>query len=202
MITLSSSTINQQSSSSHGTYHLADNPNLFEIQRSNNFEFIISDFDSLNYAGSTETTTSKLVGGQELIRLAVSAASIPHFTQSAIEVKRGNNIIKYAGVPEFGDGKLTVIDYIGADTLSLLMAWQNLTYNVATEKVGLAESYKRSCTLIEYSPDYQVVREWKMFGCWISDIKEDDMDSERAEARKIEATIIYDHAQIDYDSVL
>lgn len=196
------STINQQSSSPVGSYHLADNPDLYEIQRSNNFEFVINNFDTLDLAGSTSATTSKLINGQEIIRLSVSASSVPHFKQSVIEVRRGNSVVKFAGTPTFDEGSLVVVDYIGADTKAYLMAWQNLSYNVTTEKVGLVQDYKRDCTLIEYSPDYQVVREWKLYGCWISGLSEDNYDNERNDSRKVTATIQYDHAAIDYSDIV
>ena len=78
------------------------------------------------------------------------------------------------------------------------MAWQNLSYNVITEKVGLVQDYKKNCTLIEYSPDYQVVRSWTLYGCWISGLSEDDFDSDNGNsARKVSATIQYDHAKLD-----
>ena len=35
-----------------GTYHLADNPQLYEPARSNNFEFIVMDIDELLRAGT------------------------------------------------------------------------------------------------------------------------------------------------------
>ena len=196
------STINQQSSSPVGSYHLADNPDLYEVQRSNNFEFVINNFDTLDLAGSTSATTSKLINGQEIIRLSVSASSVPHFKQSVIEVRRGNSVVKFAGTPTFDEGSLVVVDYIGADTKAYLMAWQNLSYNVTTEKVGLVQDYKRDCTLIEYSPDYQVVREWKLYGCWISGLSEDNYDNERNDSRKVTATIQYDHAAIDYSDIV
>ena len=189
------STIHQSSRDPIGTYHLADNPNLYEIQRSNNFEFIISDFDNLPPAGNL--TGDPLTNGQQIIRMSVSGSSVPHFSQEVISVRRGNSVIKFAGVPSFPDGRLIVNDYIGAATKEYLMAWQNLSYNVITEKVGLVQDYKKDCTLVEYSPDYQVVRSWKLYGCWISNIEEDSYDSDANGARRVTATIQYDHAQID-----
>ena len=150
------STVDVSSNFAIGTYNLADNPNLYEIARSNNFEFLISDFDNLQPASSNDSNMTKLQKGQEIIRMSVTRASVPHFTQEVIQVRRGNNLLKYAGVPTFGEGSLIVNDYIGAGTKDYLMAWQNLSYNVITEKVGLVQDYKKNCTLIEYSPDYQV----------------------------------------------
>ena len=178
------STVDVSSNFAIGTYNLADNPNLYEIARSNNFEFIISDFDNL----------------QPAIIMSVTRASVPHFTQDVIRVRRGNNEIKYAGVPSFGEGSLVVNDYIGAGTKDYLMAWQNHSYNVITEKVGLVQDYKKNCTLIEYSPDYQVVRSWTLYGCWISGLSEDDFDSDNGNStRRVTATIQYDHAKLDAD---
>ena len=177
-----------------GTYHLANNPNIYEIQRTNNFEFVVSDIDGILRAGSL---TSTYANAQEVIRMSVVSCPIPHFSQNAIEVKRGNTTLKYAGVPTFQAGQLTLNDYIGADTAGVLEAWQNLSYNVKTEKVGLASDYKKDCYLIEYSPDYQPVRRWIMRGCWVSGLQEDDMNNESNQKKTVRATIEYDRAELD-----
>lgn len=192
------STINQQASNAIGTYHLADNPNLYEIQRSNNFEFIVTGLDNILRPGVVgDENNARINNAQEVIRLSVTRCPIPHFSQQPISVRRGNSELKYAGVPTFSSGTLEVNDFIGADTKSVLMAWQNLSYNVATEKVGLMQDYKKQCTLIEYSPDYQIVRQWKLYGCWISGIQEGDYSSDDNSKHTITATIEYDKAQID-----
>jgi len=193
------STIADKASTAIGTYHLADNPNLYEIQRSNNFEFIVDvSLNGVRKAGTVGTEESATIpNAQEIIRLSVTSAPIPHFSQNAIELRRGNSMLKYAGVPTFASGSIVVNDFIGADTKAVLMAWQNLSYNVMTEKVGLASDYKKDCTLVEYSPDYQVVRKWKLHGCWISALQEDNYNSEANDKHTISATIEYDRAEID-----
>ena len=185
----------------HGTYHLADNPNLYEIQRTNNFEFDVMDINNILRAGMRDTSANRIANAQEILRMSVSSAAIPHFSQNPIEVKRGNSTLKYAGVPSFNEGSLTLIDYIGADTKAILMAWQNLSYNVQTEKVGLITDYKKDAYLIEYSPDMQIVRQWKLHGCWISNITEPEYSSEGNDKHTISVTIQYDRAEIDTSSV-
>ena len=185
----------------HGTYHLADNPNLYEIQRTNNFEFVVMDINNILRAGMRDTSANRIANAQEILRMSVSSAAIPHFSQNPIEVKRGNSTLKYAGVPSFNEGSLTLIDYIGADTKAILMAWQNLSYNVQTEKVGLITDYKKDAYLIEYSPDMQIVRQWKLHGCWISNITEPEYSSEGNDKHTISVTIQYDRAEIDTSSV-
>ena len=197
------STIAQRSDMPHGVYHLSENPNLFEIARNNNFEFIV-EFNKdgngrplLKAGMAGDETDAYIENGQELLRLSVNQSSIPHFTQRPIQVKRGNNTLNYAGVPEFANHTIQVIDFIGADAKEILMAWQNLSYNIDTEKVGLIKDYKKDCWLFEYSPDYQLVRKWKLFGCWISEIRESDFSADSNDKRQITVTIIYDKAKID-----
>ena len=197
------STINQSSASPTGTHHLAANTNLYEIQRTNNFEFIVTDIDGITKAGMLGgEVNGTIANAQEIIRLSVVESTIPHFSQPAIEVKRGNNTMKFAGVPTFEAGTLKLNDYIGAATKEVLMAWQNLSYNVVTEKVGLASDYKKDCYLVEYTPDYQKVRQWKMHGCWISKISEGSFNHEQNEKKQIDVTIEYDRAEIDVSDVI
>ena len=181
----------------YGTYTLADKINLYEIQRTNNFEFVISDLAGLLKSGFAESDSGVIrtpVNSQEIIRLSVVSSTVPSFSQRPIEVKRGNSILKYAGTPEFSSGTLVINDFVGIDTIEILQAWQNQSYNVRTEKVGLAIHYKKNCTLNEYSPDYQLVRSMTIYGCWIGDLTQDDFNNETNNKHTIRATIHYDKA--------
>ncbi len=196
-------TINQSSASPMGTYHMAANTNLYEIQRTNNFEFIVTDIDGIQRAGMIGgETNGSIANAQEIIRMAVAEASVPFFSQSPIEVKRGNSTMKFAGVPTFDAGSIKVIDYIGASAKEVLLAWQALSYNVVTEKVGLASDYKKDCYLVEYTPDYQKVRQWKMHGCWISKLSGGNFASETNDKMQIDVEIQYDKAELDTSDVV
>ena len=178
-----------------GAYHLADNPALYEPQRRNNFRFLITDIDGILRPGATgENDTDSLVNAQKYIDMAVVSQTVPTFTQSVIEIRRGNSVMKAAGIPTFNEGSLVVKDYIGADTKSILMAWQNLSYNVETEKVGRMSAYKKDCYLIEYDPDYKMVHQWLLKGCWISGIQMQEYTNESGDEQSITATIQYDKA--------
>ena len=104
--------------------------------------------------------------------------------------------MKAAGLPTFNDGSLVINDYIGADGKSVLMAWQNLSYNVDTQMVGYMSDYKKNCWLIEYDPQYKMVRQWVLYGCWVSGISQEDFDMENGGKRMITATIKYDYAKM------
>ena len=185
-----------------GTYHLAANPALYEPQRNNNIEFVVTDINNILRAGVNGTeANARIQNAQEILRMSVVKAPIPHFSQGTIEIRRGNNRIYAAGVPEFKAGQLVVNDFIGADTKAILMAWQNLSYNQANETVGSMSEYKKKCYLIEYTPDYKKVRQWVLYGCWISDITEDDYDNESNNKKQVQATITYDRGCIDYSDL-
>lgn len=180
-----------------GTYHLADNPTLYEPQRSNNFRFLCNLNGIIRAGFQGDESNATIANAQEILDFSVSQASVPHFSQSVITIKRGNTSMKFAGAIEFPEGTIAINDYIGADSKAILMAWQNLSGNVRTEKVGLAADYKRDAYLMEYTPDYQLVRSWVLKGCWISNISEDAYNSESNEKRLVTATIQYDRAYID-----
>ena len=167
-----------------GVYAFAERE--IEVQRNNNFEFVFVDnFNSANSSGENHA---------EVIRLSVNKSFIPHFSQDPLTVKRGNSEIKFAGVPKFGNGQITCIDYIGMDTLMALRAWQSKSYNVQTEKVGLVQDYKKNCQLYEYTPDGQTVRRFNLYGCWISSLDEEDLDHESNQIHRINVRIEYDKA--------
>lgn len=178
-----------------GSYHLADNPELYESQRDNNFEFIVTGIDNILRVGAEPGDTSpNIENASQTLRFSVVSSSVPMFSQEVLSIRRGNSIMKFAGAPTFSDGTLVVNDYIGADTKSALMAWQNLSYNVKTEKVGNMKDYKKMCYLCEYTPDYKLVRTWKMLGCWVSGLTESDFSMDSAGKKTISATISFDKA--------
>ena len=193
------STLHDRADMEHGAYNLATNPEYYEIQRGNNFEFCVYDLNGIEQAPGAVNQYA-VANAEEVIRLSVDGAPVPHFSQNPIEVQRGNTTIRYAGVPTFSGGDLTLNDYIGAGTLEALMAWQNKSFDVETEKVGLAKDYKKQCTLTEYTPTWQPVRQWRLFGCWISGISESAMSYSSNDKRQITATITYDYAKLEETS--
>ena len=196
------------SSNMTGSYHLAGNPELYELQRSNNFEFVVTGLGTMLtkdgrvntsfYRSGVTTNDDKTAldaaDAEDVIRLSVEKSSVPTFKQDVLEIRRGNSVMKFAGKPNFDNGSLTVRDFIGADTKSALMAWQNLSYNVVTQKVGQMKDYKKDCYLMEYTPDGQLVRTWTLKGCWISELSMGEFDQESMEKKTIVASIPYDYA--------
>ena len=176
-----------------GAYHLANAANdLYEPMRTNAFRFIVTDIDNLVRADSDDV----IKNAQELLEFSVVSFTVPTFTQEPIIIRRGNSVMKAAGIPSFNEGELVIKDYMGADGKSILLAWQNLSYNVKEQTIGLMSEYKKDCYLVEYSPDYsRIVRQWILHKCWVSGISQDAFNVEEGGERQLSATIQYDWAE-------
>ena len=184
-------------------YHLSTGTHrAYQPAKKNFFEFIVEDLDNLLKPGVEVDLAEEndyIRNGQEVIRLTVNKAPVPHFELNDIEIRKGNSIVHYAGTPTFNDGTLEVDDMIGAQSKAVLEAWQNLAYNVVTDKGGRAIDYKKNATLIEYTSDHVKVRSWRLIGCWIKNISEDDYDKTNDDLVRVQATILYDRAIPEID---
>ena len=184
-------------------YHLSTGTHrAYQPAKKNFFEFIVEDLDNLLKPGvevDLAEESDYIRNGQEVIRLTVNKAPVPHFELNDIEIRKGNSIVHYAGTPTFNDGTLEVDDMIGAQSKAVLEAWQNLAYNVVTDKGGRAIDYKKNATLIEYTSDHVKVRSWRLIGCWIKNISEDDYDKTNDDLVRVQGTIRYDRAIPEID---
>ena len=186
-------------SNSLSASHISTNLANYESARSGFFSLIVDDIDNIvsaAYAGETDAATAndKIAQAQETLKLNVVKAPVPHFTLGVNKYKRGNDTVTFAGTPEFESGNIVVDDVVGMDTKSILMAWQALAYNVHTRKGGRMKDYKKNATLVEYTQDFEQVRSWTLYGCWISNISESEFDKENDGKRQITAKIEYDRA--------
>ena len=195
-------------SNSLSAQHISTNLANYEAARTGFFSLIVADIDNIvsaTYTGNNPAeaaATDKLgLQTQEILKLNVVKAPVPHFSIKAEQYRRGNDVVKFAGVPDFKEGNIVVDDVVGMDTKSILMAWQNLAYNVHTRKGGRMKDYKKNAQLIEYTQDFEQIRSWKLYGCWISDINEGDFDKENDGKRQITAVIQYDRAEMIIDKV-
>ena len=208
---------NGGASNNHNARYLANTPELYEIQRRNNFELTIpfSPTNSADYSAqvsgkstsalrrwdadngaSGNPSDNYIAGATQKLTLSVSSVSVPSLSQDVIKIRRGNTELKFAGVPSWGDGTLTCNDYIGAGTYDILASWQAQSYNQATERVGLAEDYKKTATLTMYSPDYQAVRKYILHGVWLSSLSTDSLDYESGGKMSISASFVFDYAEL------
>lgn len=192
--------------------HISTNLQNYEAARSGFFTLLV-DFSTVPDGKSTVESTDLIKANQgagasdvitstkaqEILKLNVVSAPVPHFSVKVEEFKRGNDTIKFAGTPTFESGSIKVDDFIGVKAKDTLMAWQALTYNVHTRKGGRMKDYKKTATLIEYTQDFEEVRSWTLYGCWISKLSESPFDKSNDGMRQIDADIQYDYAYLNSD---
>jgi len=179
--------------------HISTNLAYYEAARTGFFTLIVDDIDNIIKASDSAQNPADratIEHAQEYLTLNVVKAPVPHFSLTQLEYTRGNEKVKFAGVPTWESGTIVVDDVVGLDTKSILMAWQGLAYDVWTRKGGRMKDYKKDAVLIEYTQDYEEIRSWKLYGCWISDLSEDDFDKENDGKRQVTATIQYDRAEM------
>lgn len=188
-------------SNSLSAQHISTNLANYEYARTGFFSLIVNDIDNIVNAAftgehSAAADSDKIARAQETLKLNVVSAPVPHFSLAKLSYRRGNDEIHAAGVPTFNGGDIKVDDVVGMDTKSILMAWQGLAYNVHTRKGGRMKDYKKNAVLCEYTQDFELIRSWNIYGCWIQNINEGAFDKENDGKRQITATIVYDRAEM------
>jgi hypothetical protein len=192
------------------TLHISENLAAYEAARNSFFVFYVDPTQLTNLyspdfdpdSGEAKVEDGTRFDGQmasDALRLNVVKSSVPNFTIEPMEYRRGNDVVKFAGVPTFKDGSITVDDVVGLRTKDMLYAWQYLAYNPITRKGGRMKDYKKTCTLIEYTQDYEQIRYWTLYGCFITGIDEGDFDRESDGKRQMTVSISYDRAIMSID---
>ena len=175
------------------SYHLAVQPDLGETQKTNAGKFIVMGLDNL-----TDPVTGKLIpNASDILKQSIFSFQVPSFSQQPIEIRTGNTVIKSAGTPTFSNSTVSLHDYVGMETYNVLYAWQALSYNYKTKRVGLMSDYKKTAYMLEYTTDFsKVVRVWKLYGVFITSLAKDDFDvSANANEVKIRCDLSYDWAE-------
>lgn len=189
---------------------IANKYSTYEPQRENHFEFIL-DFEQPRLLMWDKAVDDRIRGSiadtafedaEEILRVSLDSAFLPEIGVDTIQIQRGNSEVVFAGKPKINhSGTLSFNDWIGTRTYDLLLAWFQMVYNQHTDKVGLAQDYKRTAHIFQYTPTWQLVRAWKLNGVFPTDIKGGALSySQGGNAQmKVDATLSYDYFQIDYD---
>lgn len=125
---------------------------LGEVRRPNNFKVVIEGI------GADEAN----------LELIMQRAFLPKVTLNPIELRHGNEALKFAGAASWEGGQITILDTLSKTELNLLLDWFNETYDTETGTLGLAKDYKKTATIYEYAADGRYVRSWPIEGAWIS----------------------------------
>lgn len=155
-----------------------------------------------------DATLDDLIGHDALnnFEINITKSAVPQFTINPLSFDHGNEKVKFAGLPEWAEGSITVDDIVGVNTKEICLAWLYAAYNPYTKKGGRMKNYKYDCTLVEYTQDYEAIRSWTLKGCWISGVSDAEFDRATDAKRELSITLQYDRAELDttvntYDEV-
>lgn len=151
---------------------------LGEVRRPNNFKIVINgiraDEDDVN------------------LELIMQRAFLPKVTLNPIELRHGNEALKFAGAASWEGGQITILDTLSKKELNILLDWFNDTYDTETGTLGLAEEYKKTATIYEYAADGRYVRSWPIEGAWISSVDLGTLDATSDALKEISFVIQID----------
>ena len=183
-----------------GVNHIVDGYANYEAGRSAFFVLTLADDQLANLKKPTDKNddpTSGLFTGKdaaEILRLNVTKTSVPQFSVGVEQYRRGNEVVKFATVPEWESGSLEVDDVVGLNTKDILISWLYLAYNPHTRMGGRMKDYKKVATLQEYTQDYELIREWRIEGIFVSKVTDAEFDRENDSKRKVSVEFQYDRA--------
>ena len=191
---------------------IANRYDIYEPQRENHFEFVLN-FEqprllmwdkAVDESVGPNDSSKYFYDAEEILRVSLDSAFLPEIGVDTIQVQRGNSEVVFAGKPKINhSGTLSFNDWIGTRTYDLLLGWFQMVYNQHTDKVGLAQDYKRTAHIFQYTPTWQLVRAWKLNGVFPTDVKGGALSySQGGNAQmKVDATLSYDNFEIDYDTL-
>lgn len=180
--------------------HISSNLANYEAARSAFFVLVVHDLDNLvkpNYSGENPEETDYITDAGEALRLNVVKSTIPHFSVATEEYRRGNEVVKFATIPTWDGGSITVDDVVGMRTKDILVSWLYKAYNPHTRKGGRMTEYKKSAQLIEYTQDYEQIRVWNIQGMFITKLTDNEFDRENDGRRQIGVEFVFDRATMD-----
>ena len=159
------------------TKNLTGDTLLGDVRRNNNFVVTIVDV--------TENE------GQNL-DLIIRKAFLPKVSLNVLDLRHGNDALKFPGVATWEGGTISIIDVLNKDELDALLAWYKKTYDWETGTIGVAREFKKIGYITEYASDGRFRRKWNTEGMWISALDLGELDASSGELKQITATIQID----------
>ena len=157
-----------------------DADSSFEPQRVNNFMVRLTPPDA-------SPDLSKV------IEMSIRSFPFPK-SETSVEVLNLLNVQrKVPGRTTFGDLDLVAVDYVDAETVTLLRKWRTLVFNTENGTTGRVINIKGSGDLILFPPDGSKTRIWHLSGVWPSkdDLGAGDMEATGPNVVTITFTVDY-----------
>lgn len=128
----------------------------------------------------------------------IRAAKLPTFADSVVKLDHINSYKKVRGKREWQDIQITLYDPVSPSGAQLVMDWARLAYETLTGRAGYSDFYKKEVSIQKLGPVGDIVSEWVLKGCWISNGDFGNVDWSSDALVDISLTLTYDAAILAY----
>jgi len=128
----------------------------------------------------------------------VKTSAKPSMTNGEVVLDHINVKRKLKGKSAWNSIAITIYDAIVPSAAQAVMQWVRLHHESATGRDGYASIYKKDITLNQLSPLGEVIEEWQLKGCYLSEVNFGSLDWSAEDVVMIDATLNYDWALLSY----
>lgn len=136
--------------------------------------------------------------GEGIPAYLIKTSAKPSITNGEVTIDHINVKRKLKGKSAWNSIAITIYDAIVPSAAQAVMQWVRLHHESATGRDGYAAIYKKDITLNQLSPLGEVIEEWKLKGCYLSEVNFGSLDWSAEDVVMIDATLNYDWALLSY----
>lgn len=129
----------------------------------------------------------------QIVELAMKTFPFPKSVTEVGTINYMNGQRKYPGRTTHPNFLLSLTDYVDQQTAAVMEAWRALVYDPITGRGGLCADIKRQATLIQFAPDGNSQRKWRLTGMFPAEYDGGDGTMDDATANQINVTFSVDN---------
>jgi hypothetical protein len=128
----------------------------------------------------------------------IKAAGRPEIGNGKITIDHINTRRYIKGRSEWQDLTITLYDPVVPSAAQAVMEWVRLHHESVTGRDGYSDFYKKEIVFNSLGPVGDKVEEWTLKGAFIQTAKFSDMDYTGEDLATVELTLTYDYAILQY----
>jgi len=128
----------------------------------------------------------------------VKAMNRPTIESETVELNHMNVTRYVKGKSKWSTIDITLYDPIVPSAAQQVIEWIRLGHESVTGRDGYSDFYKKNVTFNLVGPVGDVVEEWELVGCYISNANFGDLSFDDSTAVEITATLTFDYAILKF----
>ena len=128
----------------------------------------------------------------------IKKTSRPSITFGEVVLDHINVKRKLKGKGDWQDVSIELYDPVVPSAAQAVMEWVRLSHESVTGRDGYSDFYKKEVTFNVLGPVGDVVEEWILKGCYITDANFGDLDFSSSDPTEITLSLRYDYAILQF----